>query len=87
MLQHGIHLLAGNVFEPRQEIIHFGPVLEIFEQRFDRHPCASEDPSAAHLVRRTLHRRAIFPIEHELTDNRHHYPRKISFFPSQAHAL
>lgn len=58
--------------------------LEVLEQCLDRHAGAAKDPSPAHLVGRTLHRRAIFPVEHGTTDSQPVRCRKIRFDRSDA---
>lgn len=64
MLKYSVHLVAAHAFKPDQKIVYLGSGFEILEERLDWHAGSAKDPSSARLVGRTLHRRAIFPIEH-----------------------
>lgn len=63
MAEHSEHLLAGDAFIPRQEVIHRGTGFEVFEKRAHREARALEDPRAADASRHTFDGFAFRPIE------------------------
>jgi hypothetical protein len=63
VVQNRLNLFAGHAGKPLQEIIHPRPTFQVLKQRFDRHPCAFENPGAAHLFRRPLNHRTLTSIK------------------------
>ncbi len=49
VLEHRLHLRAGNPGKPVQELLNRRAALEVLEQGAHRHPCAAEYPGAAEL--------------------------------------
>ena len=65
MREHGFDLLPCDSGEPLKKIVHRGPILEVFEERFDRNPSARESPRSTHPVGCPLHRAARILVKHQ----------------------
>jgi hypothetical protein len=54
MLKDSLNLLSCDTGEPLEKVISGRPISEILEQRGNRNPSATKNPSSAHPVRRTF---------------------------------
>ena len=66
MLQHGASLLDSYARKPLDELRYEGAILEILEERGDRHPGTAEYPRTTHAFGVAFNSRAGRPINHEL---------------------
>jgi len=64
VLEHRVHLRAGDPGKPGQELLNRRAALEVLEQGAHRHPRAAEYPGAAELRGVAFNRRASGPVEH-----------------------
>src|SRR5258708_26025187 len=64
VVQNRVHLFAAHAWEPIEEIVHPRPILQILEQRLDRHPCALENPGATDLPWVPFDCRTLTPLKH-----------------------
>ena len=65
MFQYRPRLLEGHAREPLDELRDLGTVLQVFEQRRNGYPGATEDPGAAYSQWFPLGSGASGPINHE----------------------
>ncbi len=47
--QNRLRLLTGHAGKPFEKVTQTRTILQVLEQRLNRHPCAFEDPGAADL--------------------------------------
>ena len=62
--KYGLGLFGGDTREPLDELVQLGVVLQVFEERGDRHASAREYPGTAHAVRVTMDFKTGRPINH-----------------------
>lgn len=62
MIAYGPGLLGGHARKPLDELVQRGVVLQVLEERGDRHAGTREHPGAAHAVRMTIDFRTGWPI-------------------------
>jgi len=65
MRKDGANLIDGDTGKPFEKLRERSAILEVLEERDDRHPGTAEHPDAADPSRITLDRRASRPIDHE----------------------
>src|SRR5436309_13731602 len=81
VMQNGLGLFAGHARKPFEEIIQPRPILQVLEERLDRHSRASENPRAADSPRRSFNCRTLTPIKHGARLHHATPTRKRSNFP------
>lgn len=64
MLQDVANLRLRNPGEPLKKLVNGGILLEVLEQRGNRHPCATEDPGTTHAIGVALDIGTGGPIDH-----------------------
>ena len=62
--QHGLYLPALDARKPFEEFLDRRPRFEILEKRPNGNARTAKDPGTTHLIGRTLHFRALRPIQH-----------------------
>src|SRR5436190_24331825 len=75
VLEHRVHLRAGNPGKPGQGVLDRRAALEVLEQGAHGHPRAAEYRGAAELRGVALNRRAPGPLEHHPILLAHSAPR------------
>jgi hypothetical protein len=64
VFQYEVDLLAGDAWEPFEELSYSGSAFEVVEEGGDGHASATEDPHAANFLRVAFYGGAGGPVEH-----------------------